>query len=66
MSAAERREHEDATCKMVGSPFLLAISRPADVTEVHRLWWGVRIARQQETDASIAARADIKCLYDKP
>ena len=51
---------------MVGSPFLLAISRPADVTEVHRLWWGVRIARQQETDASIAARADIKCLYDKP
>ena len=26
MSAAERREHEDATCKMVGSPFLLAIS----------------------------------------
>ena len=28
MSAAERREHEDATCKMVGSPFLLAISTP--------------------------------------
>ena len=39
---------------------------PADVTEVHRLWWEARIARQQETDASIAARADVEYLYDKP
>ena len=35
MSAAERREHEDATCKMVGSPFLVAISTPAGHS-VHR------------------------------
>ena len=39
---------------------------PADVTEVHRLWWEARIARQQEIDASIAARADVEYLYDKP
>ena len=38
----------------------------ADVTEVHRLWWEARIARQQEIDASIAARADVEYLYDKP
>ena len=35
MSAAERREHEDATCKMVGSPFLVAIST-AEVAGVGR------------------------------
>ena len=39
---------------------------PADVTEVHRLWWEARIARQQEIDASIAARAEVEYLYDKP
>ena len=39
---------------------------PADVTEVHRLWWEARIARQQEIDAFIGARADVEYLYDKP
>ena len=39
---------------------------PADVTEVHRLWWEARIARQQEIDASIAARAEVEYLCDKP
>ena len=39
---------------------------PADVTEVHRLWWEARIARQQEIDASISARAEVEYLYDKP
>ena len=39
---------------------------PADVTEVHRLWWEARIARQQEIDASIGARAEVEYLYDKP
>ena len=39
---------------------------PADVTDVHHLWWEARIARQQEIDASIAARADVEYLYDKP
>ena len=37
-----------------------------DATEAHRLWWEARIARQQEIDASIAARADYEYLYDKP
>ena len=39
---------------------------PAGVTEVHRLWWEARIARQQEIDASIGARAEVDYLYDKP
>ena len=29
-------------------------------------WWKLRIARQREIDASIAARADYEYLYDKP
>ncbi len=36
---------------------------PADL---HRRWWDARIARQQEIDASIAAKADYEYLYDKP
>ena len=39
---------------------------PAAAVETHRLWWEARIARQQEIDASIAARADYEYLYDKP
>ena len=38
----------------------------AKAVETHRLWWEARIARQQEIDASIAARADYEYLYDKP
>jgi adenine-specific DNA-methyltransferase len=38
----------------------------ASVTEVHAKWWEARIARQREIDASIAARADVEFLYDKP
>ena len=37
-----------------------------EATESHRLWWEARIARQQEIDASISARADMEYLYDKP
>jgi len=29
-------------------------------------WWEVRIARQKEIDASIAAKADSEYLYEKP
>lgn len=29
-------------------------------------WWALRIARQKEIDASIAAKADSETLYDKP
>ena len=39
---------------------------PAEAAETHRLWWDARIARQQEIDESIAARADYEYLYDKP
>ena len=39
---------------------------PAEAVETHRLWWEARIARQQEIDASISARADYEYLYDKP
>ena len=35
-------------------------------TELHRQWWDLRIARQREIDASIAARAEYEYLYDKP
>ncbi len=33
---------------------------------LHAKWWEARIARQREIDASIAARADVEYLYDKP
>ena len=35
-------------------------------TELHERWWELRIARQKEIDASIAARAEFEYLYDKP
>ena len=35
-------------------------------SDLHRRWWERRIARQQEIDASIAAKADFEYLYDKP
>ena len=34
--------------------------------KAHEKWWEARIARQSEIDASIAARADVEYLYDKP
>ncbi|MDD9984039.1 MAG: DNA methyltransferase, partial [Gammaproteobacteria bacterium] len=37
-----------------------------DATDLHARWWEARIARQQEVDASIAAKADFEYLYDKP
>lgn len=33
---------------------------------LHADWWQARIARQQEIDASIAAKAEFEYLYDKP
>ncbi|HMU22248.1 MAG TPA: site-specific DNA-methyltransferase, partial [Sphingorhabdus sp.] len=39
---------------------------PPSAKEPHAKWWEARIARQQEIDASIAARADVEYLYDKP
>ena len=37
-----------------------------EATDLHRQWWELRIARQREIDASIAARAEYEYLYDKP
>ena len=34
--------------------------------ETHAQWWALRIARQKEIDASIAAKADFEYLYDRP
>jgi adenine-specific DNA-methyltransferase len=39
---------------------------PATIDGLHIAWWRARIARQREIDASIAARADVEYLYDKP
>jgi len=45
--------------------------RPADPwpevpTRLHTEWWQARIARQQEIDKSISAKAEFEYLYDKP
>ena len=34
--------------------------------QLHAAWWQARIARQQEIDKSIAAKAEFEYLYDKP
>ncbi|MCX5513004.1 DNA methyltransferase [Kaistia algarum] len=39
---------------------------PQEAEAAHAQWWAARIARQKEIDASIAARADVEYLYDKP
>lgn len=44
----------------------LPAGAPAAAKEPHAKWWEARIARQREIDASIAARADVEYLYDKP
>ncbi len=41
-------------------------SWPAEAKSAHGQWWEQRIARQQEIDASIAAKANFEYLYDKP
>ncbi|WP_417384110.1 site-specific DNA-methyltransferase [Gimesia sp.] len=37
-----------------------------EAKKLHADWWKQRIARQQEIDASISAKADYEYLYDKP
>jgi len=41
-------------------------SWPDEAKQPHAEWWEARIARQKEIDASIAAKAEFECLYDKP
>jgi adenine-specific DNA-methyltransferase len=47
-------------------PRELPAGAPAAAAELHAKWWEARIARQREIDASIAARADVEFLYDRP
>jgi adenine-specific DNA-methyltransferase len=37
-----------------------------ELLDLHEKWWELRIVRQKEIDASIAAKADSEYLYDKP
>jgi adenine-specific DNA-methyltransferase len=39
---------------------------PDAAKNLHADWWQARIARQQEIDKSIAAKAEFEFLYDKP
>ena len=39
---------------------------PQKTKQLHAEWWRQRVARQQDIDASIAAKADYEHLYDKP
>jgi adenine-specific DNA-methyltransferase len=39
---------------------------PDEARKVHADWWHARIARQQEIDKSIAAKAEFEYLYDRP
>ena len=39
---------------------------PAEAAEALAAFWDARIARQEEIDASIGAKADFEYLYDKP
>jgi adenine-specific DNA-methyltransferase len=38
----------------------------AAAKKTHTEWWQLRIARQQEIDKSIAQKADVELLYDRP
>ena len=39
---------------------------PEAAKALHARWWEARIGRQKEIDASIAKRADVELLYDRP
>ena len=41
-------------------------SWPDATKKLHADWWQARISRQQEIDASIAAKAEFEYLHDKP
>ena len=41
-------------------------SWPKKALTLHQEWWELRIVRQKEIDASIAAKADYEYLYDRP
>ena len=39
---------------------------PLEALAAHENWWKLRIARQNEIDKSIAQKADVELLYDRP
>jgi adenine-specific DNA-methyltransferase len=39
---------------------------PTIAKQLHAEWWKARVGRQAEIDKSIAAKADVEYLYDKP
>lgn len=43
-----------------------AAAWPEAARQAHAAWWATRIERQRKIDASIARRADIEYLYDRP
>jgi adenine-specific DNA-methyltransferase len=47
-------------------PRAVDIQWPNETKQLHAYWWQARIARQQEIDKSIAARAEFEYLYDRP
>ncbi len=46
------------------TPAFAGVTKEAEA--LHAQWWQYRIERQKEIDASIAAKADVEYLYDKP
>ena len=47
-------------------PREIAAGWPEEAKVIHGKWWETRIGRQKEIDASIARRADVELLYDRP
>jgi adenine-specific DNA-methyltransferase len=47
-------------------PRLADFKWPDAAIKLHSDWWGARIDRQKEIDASIAAKAEVEYLHDKP
>jgi adenine-specific DNA-methyltransferase len=41
-------------------------NQKSEILNLHAHWWQLRLARQKEIDASIAAKAEYEYLYDKP
>jgi len=71
VSHAEARSTRRADAKAVDSSSSSANSAtpreiPSSAKRLHADWWQTRIARQQEIDKSIAAKAEFEYLYDKP
>ena len=70
---AEKAATLRALNKALGRDYALADvpKQPHDpwkpgATDLHRRWWEQRIARQQEIDASIASKAEVEYLHDRP